>query len=369
MNIEGANLAPKALGSKPMGNDALAPQESGQNADSFTNALKGQSKAFERPSDGMGAQAQAQEAPAKPGSAEADQDDGGHQEIADFIGQYFPGLTASANNAAGNETMAPAPDAQPTLAAVPENSALGQGMGNLLASLGLAPAKPAPEADKQNSSPDADAQGIDLKAPVATWQSGLNKPETSVSLSDKPEAFKQSLDALAGAEIQAPETTLPEPNVESTPTPKPAEARMEYASIAKPISHSGWGKDLGEHIIWMTNKAVPAAEIKMNPEHLGPITVRIDVNNDNQTSILFTAQHAEAKEALEASIPKLREMLQGQQLNLVNVNISQNPGSQHGRPAPQAFLNDAEPRLGQQDLEPGDETRHVVSKGLLSLYA
>jgi len=58
----------------------------------------------------------------------------------------------------------------------------------------------------------------------------------------------------------------------------------------------------------MNNKSISAAEIKLNPAHLGPISVRIDVNQD-QATIMFTAQHADVKEAIEASIPKLREML------------------------------------------------------------
>jgi flagellar hook-length control protein FliK len=89
---------------------------------------------------------------------------------------------------------------------------------------------------------------------------------------------------------------------------------------------------------------------------------------------MFTAQHAEVKEAIEASIPRLREMLGTQQLNLINVNISQNSTSDQGRSQSQTFSKTPENR--EQGIEGVadtiDNTEHeriVVSKGLLSLYA
>ena len=89
---------------------------------------------------------------------------------------------------------------------------------------------------------------------------------------------------------------------------------------------------------------------------------------------MFTAQHAEVKEAIEASIPKLREMLATQQLNLVNVNISQNSTSDQGRSQSQTFSKT--PENNEQGIEGVTDTiektehdRAIVSKGLLSLYA
>jgi hypothetical protein len=151
------------------------------------------------------------------------------------------------------------------------------------------------------------------------------------------------------------------------------DSRTDSPAITRPLTHPGWSKDLGEQIVWMNNKAIPAAEIRLNPAHLGPISVRIDVNQD-QATILFTAQHTEVKEAIEASIPKLREMLGTQQLNLINVSISQNSTSDHGRSQSQAFAKTPENREQGIDsvtgtIEKNEHDRVVVSKGLLSIYA
>lgn len=152
-------------------------------------------------------------------------------------------------------------------------------------------------------------------------------------------------------------------------------------AIAKPFTHPGWNAELGEKLLWMHKQAVPSAEIRLNPEHLGPISIKIDVNQD-QASVAFTAQHAAVRDAIEAAIPKLREMLGGQNLNLADVNVSQQQsGQKQGR---DFFQMAGEQNRHGQSQDP-DETlvnegsthildeieagRAIASNGLLSLFA
>jgi len=62
--------------------------------------------------------------------------------------------------------------------------------------------------------------------------------------------------------------------------------------------------------------------LRLNPGYLDPVTIKIDVTQD-QASVAFTAQHAAVKEAIDAALPKLREMFSTQQLNLAEVSVSQ----------------------------------------------
>ena len=100
----------------------------------------------------------------------------------------------------------------------------------------------------------------------------------------------------------------------------------DVAPLTRPLSHPQWNEDLGERIVWMNSRGISSAEIRMNPEHMGPITVRIDMNQD-QATIAFTAQNSVVRDALEASLPKLREMLSAQQVNLADVSVSQQSSS------------------------------------------
>lgn len=149
------------------------------------------------------------------------------------------------------------------------------------------------------------------------------------------------------------------------------------APIKAEIGHPEWQSELGDRIVWLNNKSITSAEIQLNPEHLGPISIKIDLKDD-QASIAFTAQHVSVREALEASIPKLKELFHDQQLNLGQVNISQQFSPGQGQQ--QSFHQQQTPGFtGQptgetQDINPEHAIENtaqqaLVSKGLLSLYA
>ena len=63
------------------------------------------------------------------------------------------------------------------------------------------------------------------------------------------------------------------------------------------------------------------AQIKLNPAQLGPMEVRIQMQHD-QASIQFTSAHAVVRDALEAALPRLRDMFESAGVQLVNVDVS-----------------------------------------------
>ena len=128
-----------------------------------------------------------------------------------------------------------------------------------------------------------------------------------------------------------------------------AATKAEIPAMTQPFNHPEWQNEFSERIVWMNNKSISAAELKINPQHLGPVSIRIDMNQD-QASIGFTAQHASVREAIEAAIPKLREMLSGQQLNLAEVNVSQQDFSEQRQQAQNFFQG------GQKQNDPQSET-------------
>ena len=83
----------------------------------------------------------------------------------------------------------------------------------------------------------------------------------------------------------------------------------------------GWGDELGNRIMWMVHQDVQTANIKLNPPHLGPLEVNVSLSN-NQVDVSFSSHHASVKEALDASIPKLREMLGDNGLQLGGANVT-----------------------------------------------
>ncbi len=125
----------------------------------------------------------------------------------------------------------------------------------------------------------------------------------------------------------------------STPHISPAGAGGSTASTLErpslPLNaqlHSPqWQSALGERMVWMVKRDLQQAELRLNPQHLGPVEVRIEIRNE-QASITFSAHHALTRDALEAAIPRLREMLGESGVNLGSVDISrQQTGSGQGQ--------------------------------------
>jgi flagellar hook-length control protein FliK len=174
------------------------------------------------------------------------------------------------------------------------------------------------------------------------------------------------------------EKTLPRVGSDMVVPNRVVDNKTDVPAMTKPLSHPEWSKDLGERIVWMNNRAIPSAEIRLNPPHMGPISVRVDVADD-QATVVFTAQHSAVRETLEASIPKLREMMGSQHLNLVEANVLQGAASDQGRSQPQNFAQTADGRRQAPMASAGDAVdeveqevasgRAVASNGLLSLYA
>lgn len=162
--------------------------------------------------------------------------------------------------------------------------------------------------------------------------------------------------------------------------------KVDVPPMAAHLYSRDWNNELGTKIIWMTNQQISSAELTLNPQHLGPISIQINMQQD-QASIAFTANNPGVKEMLEASIPKLREMLHSQDLNLANVNVSQQAFSEQRQGQAQSpyFGQQGEEQkrsetgMGKEALSDNipvneaadhiEQSRIVVSNGLVSLYA
>jgi flagellar hook-length control protein FliK len=68
------------------------------------------------------------------------------------------------------------------------------------------------------------------------------------------------------------------------------------------------------------------AEIRLDPPELGSMQIRIR-SEAEQAQVNFVVQNQQAKEALEESMPKLKEMLAEQGIQLGESNIQQDSGS------------------------------------------
>lgn len=108
----------------------------------------------------------------------------------------------------------------------------------------------------------------------------------------------------------------------STGTLQPAAPSLPaQMTLAVPMQQSGWDQAMGERVVWMARSNIQHAQIQLNPRELGPIEIKISMQND-QTHVNFVAHHATTRDAMEAALPRLREMFSEQGLNLGQADVS-----------------------------------------------
>ena len=88
-----------------------------------------------------------------------------------------------------------------------------------------------------------------------------------------------------------------------------------------PFNHPQWGAEMGSQVRWMATQQMQSAEIHINPPQLGPLEVRISMQNE-QLHVMFTTHHSMVRDAVEEALPRLRDIFQEQGLNLGNLDVS-----------------------------------------------
>lgn len=208
------------------------------------------------------------------------------------------------------------------------------------------------------------------KAPLAFGEQKPDKvlKEIQEVLPTSQGAAKAAADP---AKIASDDKTLPLPKIDlkiNSPEPTPGVAaqwlvaRQEAAAppvinsptatsfaIPVPLGQTGWAEAFSQRVSWVATQDQQSAHLELNPPNLGPVEVRITLNQD-QASAVFVSPHSAVREAIEAALPKLREMLAENGLSMGNVNVSS-----------QSFQQQAQQQAHQQAAQSDHGTRQQGS--------
>jgi flagellar hook-length control protein FliK len=118
-----------------------------------------------------------------------------------------------------------------------------------------------------------------------------------------------------------------------TATPAVAAATVGSPAVALDIqpqlNNAAWARVMSSRVVWMAREGVQQAELRLNPAHLGPVEVRLSMQNE-QTSVTFIASNAAARDALEQALPRLRESFIENGLALNHAEVSHQEQSSQG---------------------------------------
>lgn len=125
---------------------------------------------------------------------------------------------------------------------------------------------------------------------------------------------------------------------------------------------------LGARVSWLADQKIGHAHIRISPAELGPVEVRLHLNGD-QVNASFLSAQPEVRQALESSLPRLREMLgqHGFQLGQADVGQQQQQAPQGHRFAPGDNGNQGADELLQGTARISTVLLH--QRGLLDAYA
>lgn len=148
----------------------------------------------------------------------------------------------------------------------------------------------------------------------------------------------------------------------------------DNSAISTPINDQRWSQNFGEKIVWMARNDQQQAHLNINPAHLGPVQITLSLSGD-QASASFASPHAEVRQAIEDSLPRLREMLSGAGINLGNADVGSQLARQQSEQGPR-FSDGArfrgETAILAQDGQSGTASASIPinrGRGMVDLFA
>ncbi|MET3130575.1 flagellar hook-length control protein FliK [Oxalobacteraceae bacterium GrIS 1.11] len=168
-------------------------------------------------------------------------------------------------------------------------------------------------------------------APAAT-EGAPAKPAAAIDAKPAPAGAQADATLLAVAKLHdgLPRAELKESRIEPAVAPLQQQAALQVAaavtaapadSLNGRVGTPAWDKQLGQKIVWMAAGGEQSATLTLNPPDLGPLQVVLKVTNDHADASFMSAQ-PEVRQALEAAMPRLREMMGEAGITLNNSSVS-----------------------------------------------
>jgi len=197
--------------------------------------------------------------------------------------------------------------------------------------------------DKQTMdavNPDAAKRGKDVAPlPTAADAAKSDKPALQADATTAADAAKAAKPEVQGekAGSRSFESVLESaqnavPTQAATGKAEAAQVRTDAPQYAvrTPVSETRWANEVGDRMVWMAGKKLDEAQLVLTPPHLGRVEIKLSISGDQATAA-FTAATPAAREAIEQSLPRLREVMSAAGLDLGQVNVSTNTAGQEGQ--------------------------------------
>lgn len=138
-------------------------------------------------------------------------------------------------------------------------------------------------------------------------------------LSPSESGTPQELAALSSAWLQPAAGTTAPP------------AAVHVLSVDSPAGSPGFAQELGQQVAWLGGQEIKQARIRLHPEELGQLDVKVSVAHD-RVDVTFAVQHPAAVHAVQQTLPQLDSLLAQHGLALGHAEVGQQQaGGEHSR--------------------------------------
>ncbi len=156
---------------------------------------------------------------------------------------------------------------------------------------------------------------------------------------------------------------MTQPQANARPIDAATPLRAYATSIDLPVGHAEWGDKLVGKLTWLTANKLSVAEIHLTPPDMGPMEVRVQVQQD-QASVTVHSANAAVRDQLELHSHRLRDMLNQQGIALDQFDVSDSPGQRDG--GRESGSEDGSSMMSRQH-DDDDAPSGVVATGQLDL--
>lgn len=143
-------------------------------------------------------------------------------------------------------------------------------------------------------------------------------------------------------------------------TANPLRAEAAQAQTPLMLSKEQAGEQLAERVQVMVAKNLKHVDIRLDPPELGRLQIKLSLNQD-QASVQFHVGNAQTRELVEQAMPRLRELMNQQGLQLAQSSVQQDSSRQQfaGQSGQQQQTNTGQSGSGQSGGQPGHSGGHA----------
>lgn len=191
-----------------------------------------------------------------------------------------------------------------------------------------------------------------------------SRSETGLPLqaSAQAELMAQVVDARASAGDASP--VFVAPGVSEAPRTSALPPAPVIVDLRQPQA----AQQVAENVVWQVGETMSEVQIRLNPEDLGPLEVRLKLEGD-KVAVRFDLADASVRDVVQTSLPQLATMLSARGLQLDQAQVFQQDRGQ-AQPQPQ-FTNPDGSRSDGEAADDGDAVlapRVALRRGLVDDY-